>query len=108
MSTLGISAPAKPHSVTIARRLSCDHALTEIYSYIVEAVSREPGWHAEHFDLSDGEAATNAEATTFLEVLLYRRYSAKLGYELDFWSRFGRDGVILCCSGLGDGPVGNA
>ena len=39
------------------RKLSRDHALTEIYSYIVEAISREPGWHAEHFGLSDEEAA---------------------------------------------------
>lgn len=74
------------------RRLSRDHALTEIYSYIVEAISREPGWHALHFGLSDGEAAQNAEATTFLEALLYRRYSAKLDFELDFWGRFADDG----------------
>jgi hypothetical protein len=74
------------------RRLSRDHALTEIYSYIVEAISREPGWHALHFGLSDEEATRNAEATTFLEALLYRRYTAKLDFELDFWSRFGDDG----------------
>jgi hypothetical protein len=74
------------------RRLSRDHALTEIYSYIVEAISREPGWHAEHFGLSDAEAAENAEATTFLEALLYRRYTAKLQFELDFWGRFAEDG----------------
>ena len=42
------------------RNLSRDHALTEIYSFILEAISREPGWHAEYFDLSDAEAATNA------------------------------------------------
>ena len=81
--------PALPYTF---RRLSRDHALTEIYSYIVEAVSREPGWHAEHFGLSDDEAATNAEATTFLEAYLFRRYSAKLEFELDFWSRFADDG----------------
>jgi hypothetical protein len=74
------------------RKLSRDHALTEIYSYIVEAVSREPGWHAEHFGLTDEDAATNAEATTFLETFLFRRYSAKLEFELDFWSRFAADG----------------
>jgi hypothetical protein len=74
------------------RKLSRDHALTEIYSYILEAISREPGWHAEHFDLSDEEAATNAEATVFLEALLYRRYAAKLHFELDFWDRFASDG----------------
>jgi hypothetical protein len=70
------------------RALSRDHALTEIYSYIVEAVSKEPGWHALHFGLSDAQAEENAEATRFLEVLLYRRYAAKLRYELGFWSAF--------------------
>ena len=74
------------------RKFSRDHALTEIYSYIVEAISREPGWHAEHFGLSDAQAAENAEATTFLEALLFRRYTAKLQHELGFWSRFPEDG----------------
>jgi len=74
------------------RRISRDHALTEIYSYICEAISREPEWHELYFGLSEEEARTNAEATTFLEALLYRRYEAKLRYELDFWARFGEDG----------------
>jgi hypothetical protein len=74
------------------RRISRDHALTEIYSYICEAISREPEWHARHFGLSDAEAAENAEATTFLEALLFRRYEAKLRYELGFWTRFPTDG----------------
>ena len=74
------------------RNLSRDHALTEIYSFILEAISREPGWHAEYFNLSDEKAATNAEATIFLDALLYRRYAAKLGFELEFWGRFAEDG----------------
>src|ERR671932_808267 len=74
------------------RRLSRDHALTEIYSYILEAITREPAWHAEHFDLSEEQAAENAEATSFLEALLFQRYVAKLRFELRFWSRFGEDG----------------
>jgi hypothetical protein len=73
------------------RKLSRDHALTEIYSYILEAITREPAWHAAYFGLSDEEARENAEATTFLEALLYRRYTAKLQFELDFWSRFAED-----------------
>jgi hypothetical protein len=74
------------------RNLARDHAHTEIFSYILEAISREPGWHAEHFELSDEDAQANAEATTFLEALLFRRYAAKLGFELDFWRRFHDDG----------------
>jgi hypothetical protein len=74
------------------RNLSRDHALTEIYSYIFEAITREPEWHAHYFGLSDDQAAENAEATTFLEALLFRRYTAKLQFELGFWSRFDEDG----------------
>jgi hypothetical protein len=70
------------------RALSRDHALTEIYSYIVESVSREQGWHALHFGLSDEQAEENAEATRFLENLIYRRYAAKLRFELGFWDAF--------------------
>jgi hypothetical protein len=81
--------PALPY---VFRRISRDHALTEIYSYICEAISNEPEWHERHFGLSPDEAATNAEATTFLEALLFRRYEAKLRFELDFWSRFAGDG----------------
>ncbi|MBD0329117.1 MAG: hypothetical protein ICV64_03330 [Thermoleophilia bacterium] len=72
------------------RRLARDHALTEIYAYIVEAVTREPGWHAEHFG---ADAAANAEASTFVQALLFRRYTAKLEFELAFWSRYPRDGA---------------
>ena len=71
------------------RNLSRDHALTEIYSYIFEAISREPAWHSAYFDLSDEQAAENAEATVFLEALLFRRYAAKLAFELEFWGGFG-------------------
>jgi hypothetical protein len=81
--------PALPYTF---RRISRDHALTEIYSYIVEAISREPGWHEQYFDLSAEEAKENAEATVFLEALLFKRYEAKLRFELDYWTRFSGDG----------------
>src|SRR5712692_10299503 len=48
------------------RRLSRDHGTTESYSYSVEAISREPGWHALHFGVSDQEARENAQATMFM------------------------------------------
>jgi hypothetical protein len=80
--------PSLPYTF---RNISRDHALTEIYSYIVEAISRQPGWHARYFDLSDEQAAENAEATVFMEALLFRRYVAKLQFELDFWGRFSDD-----------------
>ena len=34
------------------RRLGRDHALTEIYSFLLDSISQEPGWHAEHFGLT--------------------------------------------------------
>jgi hypothetical protein len=85
-------AGCDPQLPYVFRRISRDHALTEIYSYIVEAISREPEWHEQYFGLSPEQARENAEATTFLEALLYRRYEAKLRFELDFWSRFNGDG----------------
>jgi hypothetical protein len=81
--------PSLPYTF---RNISRDHALTEIYSYIVEAISRQPGWHARYFDLTDEEAEENAEATVFMEALLFRRYAAKLQFELEFWGRFADDG----------------
>jgi hypothetical protein len=77
--------PALPYTF---RRLSRDHALTEIYSFLVESVSREAGWQREHFDLDSLEAEERAEATRFLDVLLFRRYAAKLDYELVVWADF--------------------
>ncbi|MCZ7587615.1 MAG: hypothetical protein M5U27_01855 [Gaiella sp.] len=74
------------------RRLARDHALTEIYSFLLDSISSEPGWHAEHFGLSDEGARENADAARFSNTLLFRRYSAKLGYEIDFWTRFPSDG----------------
>jgi hypothetical protein len=77
--------PALPYAF---RQLSRDHALTEIYSFLVESLTHEPGWHAEHFGLDAGEAADRAEATRFLDAFLFRRYAAKLRYELRFWGDF--------------------
>ena len=74
------------------RALSRDHALTEIYSFLVESITREPGWHERHFDLSPAQAAENADATIFLHAFLFRRYVAKFLFEMDFWSRFPEDG----------------
>ena len=72
--------PALPYTF---RKISRDHALTEIYSYILEAITREPGWHERYFGTPQ-----NAEAPVFLEALLFRRYTAKLQFELEFWSDF--------------------
>ncbi|HVH51493.1 MAG TPA: hypothetical protein VM690_05065, partial [Gaiellaceae bacterium] len=85
-------ASVKPSLPYTFRSISRDHALTEIYSYIFEAITREPGWHSLHFGLSDAQAEENAEATLFLEAFLYRRYTAKLRYELGFWSSFADEG----------------
>jgi len=81
--------PSLPYTF---RKLSRDHALTEIYSYICEAITSEPGWHEHYFGLTAAGATENAEATVFLEALLFRRYTAKLEFELEFWCRFADDG----------------
>jgi hypothetical protein len=81
--------PSLPYTY---RKLSRDHALTEIYSYICEKITGEPAWHVKYFGLPGAQAEENAEAVVFLEALLFRRYDAKLHFELDFWSRFLEDG----------------
>ncbi len=81
--------PALPYAF---RALSRDHALTEIYSYISAKIVNEPGWHEHHFALPAETANENAEAGLFIEVLLFRRYVAKLQFELEFWQRFAQDG----------------
>jgi hypothetical protein len=87
-------AGVDPNLAYTFRRISRDHALTEIYSYICEAITREPAWHAHYFDLSEEEARANAEGTIFLEALLFRRYTAKLQYELAFWGDFDAAGLV--------------
>jgi hypothetical protein len=82
--------PALPLSF---RRLARDHALTEIYSFLLDSISQEPAWHVEHFGLSEADAYENAAGARFSNALLFRRYSAKLGYELEFWSRFATNGA---------------
>ena len=77
--------PSLPYTF---RRLSRDHALTEIYSFLTESVTREAGWHGEHFRLDAAAAEERADATRFLDVLLFRRYAAKLAYELQIWADF--------------------
>ena len=75
--------PALPYTF---RKLSRDHALTEIYSYILEAITREPAGTPSTSVSPTSRRAENAEATAFLEALLFRRYTAKLQFELDFWA----------------------
>ena len=73
------------------RRLARDHALTEIYSFLLDSIAREPGWHAEHFALDDAQARENADAAlvprTRSSSVATRRSS---GFELEFWGRFAR------------------
>ena len=83
-----ITPVSGPDSRTRSATSLADHALTEIYSYVVDSIAGEPGWHATHFGLSDEEAVENAQAAAFLDSLLYRRYAAKLRYELGFWGAF--------------------
>jgi hypothetical protein len=83
-------AGCDPHLPYAFRRLARDHALTEIYSFLVESVTREPAWHVEHFGLDDATAEDHAAATRLVELMLFRRYGAKLRYELGFWSDFER------------------
>ena len=75
--------PALPYTF---RGLSRDHALTEIYAFLVESVTREPEWHVRHFGLDEETAKKHVDMAFLIETLLFRRYAAKLDSELRFWS----------------------
>ena len=75
------------------RLLARDYGLTEVYAYVMQHVTCEPGWHARHFDLPADGAAENAEAARFLDAFMFRRFLAKLQFELEFWTRFREDGA---------------
>ena len=81
--------PALPFAF---RRLSRDHALTEIYSFLVDSIAREAGWHAEYFELGTARREERRARRASSNTLLFRRYAAKLGYELDFWPGFADGG----------------
>ena len=83
------SDPGLPYAF---RALARDNALSETYAFLCESITREPGWHARYFELSNDEAEENADAARFLHALMVRRFLAKLRFELDFWSRFRVDG----------------
>jgi hypothetical protein len=81
--------PALPFAF---RGIARDNALTEIYSFLCESITREPGWHALHFELAPEQVADSAELTRFFDSFMFRRYAAKLRFELEFWTRFRSDG----------------
>ncbi len=68
------------------RAVTPDNALTEIYSYVVERITHEPLWHERHFGLSRADAERVCAQTRFIDASLFRRYGAKLAYELQFWA----------------------
>lgn len=63
-----------------------DNALTEIYSYVVERITHLPEWHMRHFGLSEDDARDVCSLTGFVDHSLFRRYGAKLAYEIEFWA----------------------
>ena len=82
--------PALPYTF---RKLSRDHALTEIYSYIVEAISREPGWHAALLrPLRRGGRARTPRRRSSSRRCSSAATRRSSQFELDFWGRFAEDG----------------
>ena len=82
--------PALPYTF---RRLSRDHALTEIYSYILEAITREPELARRALralrrgggDERRGDDASSRRCSSAAT-------SRSCQFELEFWSRFAEDG----------------
>src|SRR5262249_50936679 len=66
------------------RAIMRDSALAELFAYLTESITYQDGWHALYFDVTAQEASTQAEAARFLESFWFRRFAAKLEFELEF------------------------
>jgi hypothetical protein len=79
----GLTSAQLPYAF---RALQPDHALTEIYSFVVERITHEPAWHERHFGVDRATAEKICADIRFIDNSLFRRYVAKLQYELEFWA----------------------
>jgi hypothetical protein len=68
------------------RRLG-DAAVSEGYAYAFDHVLLDPAWHRRYLRLPQATAADGARLSAFSNLMLLRRYCAKLPYELSLYER---------------------
>jgi hypothetical protein len=67
--------------LTFEERHLGDNSVTEAYAFLMQRLAAEPGWLARHLGVEDpGPIVDHSRAA---KLLLLRRYSAKLAYEVD-------------------------
>ena len=69
----------------VERAVSTSYALTEIYSFLLEHLTQNRAWLTGVVGLPEETARGVAYHAGLAELLLVRRYAAKLAYELDFF-----------------------
>ena len=66
------------------RELSVSHALTEVYSYAIESITRQPAWLEHRLDIPTTQAREIARDAALVDLMMFARYTGKLAYELGF------------------------
>jgi hypothetical protein len=74
--------PALPYE---QRNIGTSHALTEIYSFLFESLTRTPLWLRQYLGMGEELAWEVSYYTTLVDLALFRRYIGKLQYELEFY-----------------------
>jgi len=69
----------------VERAVSTSNALTEVYSFLLEHLTRNRAWLTRVVGLPERTARGVAYHAGLAELFLVRRYAAKLAYELDFF-----------------------
>lgn len=83
--------PALPFAF---RRLAISMAQLELFSYLMENLVNDPLWLQTYLDLTPSQAALVAYRSALSDLILMRRYCAKLLYEYHYFSQ-GGDGPAL-------------
>lgn len=74
-------AGVSPELPFALRKLSPDYALTETYATLFEHIAHDPLWHQQTFGLAEDQARERAAALAFTDLIMFRRFVAKLRYE---------------------------
>lgn len=79
----GLTDPALPLEL---REFSTSHALTEVYSYAIESLTRQPVWLERYLAVPPEEAREISRSAYLVDLMMFARYVGKLRYELDFFA----------------------
>lgn len=68
--------------LSVTDRYMGDNSITEAYAFLLEYLTHEPAWLAEHLGVEENETLVYLDFAAFKKLLRLRRYVAKLLHEL--------------------------